>query len=49
MNWLKSRFNLLNWLGSYLTKSKTILKPSNKPSDKQPIISRIQPVVFLFA
>jgi len=28
----------LNWLGSYLTKSKTVLKPSNKPSDKQPTI-----------
>ena len=49
MNRLKSRFNQLNWLDSYLTKSKIVLKPSNKLSDKQPIISKFQPVVFLFA
>ena len=49
MKRLKSRFNKLNWLVSYITKSKTVLKPPTKPSDKQPIISIIKPVVFLFA
>jgi len=30
INRLKSRFNRLNWLGSYLTKTKTILKTFNQ-------------------
>ena len=46
---VRQLFNRLNWLDSYLTKLKTVLKPSNKLSDKQLIISWFQPVVFLFA
>jgi len=36
----------LNWLENYITKSKTVSKPLSQLSDKQLIISIIQPIVF---